>query len=48
MKPGKYDRKPPFLIRGAQLRELKRHTEDLPQSFGLDNRPQKYGAQSCA
>ena len=22
--------------------ELKRHTEDLPQSFGLDNRLQRY------
>jgi hypothetical protein len=42
MKPGKYDRKHPFLIAGAELRELKRHTEDLPQSFGLDNRLQRY------
>ena len=38
MKPGKYDRKHRFQITGADLRERKRHTEDLPQSFGLDNR----------
>jgi hypothetical protein len=38
MKPGKYDRKQPFLIAGVERRELKRHTEDLPQSFALDNR----------
>jgi hypothetical protein len=37
MNPGKYDRKHPFPIAGAELRELKRHAEDLPQSFGLDN-----------
>jgi len=42
MKPGKYDRKHPFLIAGAELRELKRHTEDLPQSFGLHHRLQRY------
>ena len=38
MKPGKYDGKHRFQITGAELRERKRHTEDLPQSFGLDNR----------
>ena len=38
MKPGKYDRKQLFLIAGVERRELKRHTEDLPQSFALDNR----------
>ena len=49
MKPGKYDRKHPFLITGAELTELKRHTEDLPQSFGLDNRLQRYqGARPIA
>ena len=42
MKPGQYDRKHPFPITGAELREWKRHTEDLPQSFGLDNRLQRY------
>src|SRR5438128_5930155 len=42
MKPGKYDRKHPFLIAGAELKELKRHTEDLPQSFGLHHRLQRY------
>ncbi len=42
MKPCKYDRKHPFLIAGAELRELKRHTEDLPQSFGLHHRLQRY------
>ena len=42
MKPGKYDRKHPFLIAGAELRELKRHIEDLPQSFGLDHRLPRY------
>ena len=42
MKPGKYDRKHPFLIAGAERRALKRHTEDLPQSFGLDNRLRRY------
>ncbi len=42
MKLGKYDRKHPFLIAGAELSELKRHTEDLPQSFGLDPRRQRY------
>ena len=42
MKPGKYDRKHPFLIAGAELREWKRHTEDLPQSFGLHHRLQRY------
>ena len=42
MKPGKYDRKHPFPIAGAELRELKRHTEDLPQSFGLDHRLRRY------
>src|SRR6266851_3189401 len=28
MKPGKYDRKHPFPIAGAELRELKRHAEE--------------------
>ena|SRR6266849_3749348 len=42
MKPGKYDRTHPFLIAGVELRELKRHTEELPQSFGLDHHLQCY------
>ena len=45
MKPGKYDRKHQFQMTGVELRELKRHTEDLPQSFGLDHRLQRYQGQ---
>jgi hypothetical protein len=40
MKPGKYDRKHRVLITGAELRELK--LLDLPESFGLERRLQRY------
>jgi hypothetical protein len=40
VKPGKYDRQHYFLIRGAELRELKEL--DLPESFGLEERIQRY------
>ena len=40
MKPGKYDRKHQLLIKGAELRELKRL--DLAESFGLDRRIERY------
>jgi hypothetical protein len=40
MRPGKYDRKHEFLIQGAELRELKEL--DLPESFGLDRRIERY------
>jgi hypothetical protein len=40
MKPGRYDRKHQLLIRGAELRELKEL--DLPESFGLDRRIERY------
>ena len=40
MKPGKYDRKHQLLFRGAELRELK--DLDLPESFGLDLRIERY------
>jgi hypothetical protein len=40
VKPGKYDRKHQLLIKGAELRELKRL--DLAESFGLDRRIERY------
>ena len=40
MKPGKYDRKHYFLIKGAELQELK--ALDLPESYGLDRRIERY------
>ena len=40
MRAGKYDRKHEFLIQGAELRELKEL--DLPESFGLDRRIERY------
>jgi hypothetical protein len=40
MRPGKYDRKHQFLIKGAELRELKEL--DLAESFGLDRRIERY------
>jgi hypothetical protein len=40
MRPGKYDRQHEFLIQGAELRELKEL--DLPESFGLDRRIERY------
>jgi hypothetical protein len=40
MRPGKYDRKHQLPIRGAELRELKKL--DLPESFGLDRRIERY------
>jgi hypothetical protein len=42
MQPGKYDRTHPFLIAAAERRELKRHIEDFPQSFGLESPLQRY------
>jgi hypothetical protein len=44
MKPGRYDRKHQLLIRGAELRELKEL--DLPESFGLDRRIERYQGKS--
>lgn len=40
MKPGKYDRRHPVRIRGAELRELKRL--DMLESLGLDRRIERY------
>jgi hypothetical protein len=40
VRPGKYDRKHYFLIKGAELRELKQL--DLAESFGLDRRIERY------
>jgi hypothetical protein len=40
VKPGRYDRKHQLLIQGAELRELKEL--DLPESFGLDRRIERY------
>ena len=40
MKPGKYDRRHPVLITGAELRELKRLP--MPESLGLDRRIERY------
>ena len=42
MKPGKYDKKLEILITGLELQELKKWTDDLPESFGLDRRIEKY------
>jgi len=42
MKPGKRDRKHSILITGAELQELKRHTYMMAESFGLDNRIDRY------
>ena len=40
MKPGRYDRRHPVRITGAELRELKRL--DMPESLGLDRRIERY------
>jgi hypothetical protein len=40
MRPGKYDRKHHFLIKGDELRELKQL--DMAESFGLDRRIERY------
>ena len=40
MKPGRYDRRHPVLIMGAELRELKQL--DMPESLGLDRRIERY------
>jgi len=42
MKPGKYDKILEILITGLELAELKKWTDDLPESFGLDRRIEKY------
>jgi hypothetical protein len=42
MKPGKRDHKHNILITGAELKELKRHTYMMAESFGLDNRIERY------
>ena len=42
MKPGKYDKKLEILITGLELEELKKWTDDLPESFSLDRRIEKY------
>jgi len=42
MKPGKYDRKHQILIAGAELEELQRHVWMMAESFGLDNRINRY------
>jgi hypothetical protein len=40
VRPGKYDRKHQLLIKAAELRKLKEL--DLPESFGLDRRIERY------
>ena len=42
MKPGKYDKKLEILITGLELQELKKWTDDLPKSYSLDRRIEKY------
>ena len=42
MKPGKYDKKLEILITGLELQELKKWTDDLPESFSLDRRIERY------
>ena len=42
MEPGKRDHKHSILIAGAELQELKRHTYMMAESFGLDNRIDRY------
>jgi len=42
VRPGRHDRKHRIRIEGLQLEELKRHALDLPQSFGLDRKIERY------
>lgn len=42
MKPGKHDIRHRILINGAELKELKRHTARMAESFGLDSRIERY------
>lgn len=42
MKHGKCDRQHRMLITGLALEELKRHACDLPESFGLDRKIDRY------
>ena len=42
MKPGSKDKKVSLLITGEELSELKRHSWQMIEAFGLDNRIEKY------
>ena len=42
MKHGKPDQQHRMLITGLALKELKRHACDLPESFGLDRKIERY------
>lgn len=42
MKPGKHDIRHRILISGAELKELKRHTASMAESYGLDGRIERY------
>jgi len=42
MKPGSRDKKLPILISGEELAELKRHSWQMVEAFGLDLRIEKY------
>lgn len=42
IKPGKRDIKINVLITGKELNELKKHTWEMAESFGLDNRIDRY------
>ena len=42
VKPGKRDIKIDVLITGKELDELKKHTCSMAESFGLDNRIERY------
>ncbi len=42
MKPGPRDTKVNMLIQGLELAELKRHTWQMVEAFGLDSRIERY------
>jgi hypothetical protein len=42
MKPLPGDYRHRLLISGAELRELKKHTHDMAEAFGLDRKVEKY------
>lgn len=42
MKPGSRDHRHKILIRGRELQELKRHTGDMCEAFGLDRKIENY------
>jgi len=42
MKPGRHDIRHQVLIADAELRELKRHTPLMAESFSLDRRIEEY------